>query len=114
MNTNRHSALGIACVALALGTGCGRPARAPSPTAASSLYCDNGYSVSVANNTQRDVDIVQFTASGQWEYVASVTATTTREVPLSNGSRVEWRSPPQPQRYDPNLSLEVTLHMHCT
>jgi len=113
MITNRHSALNIALVALALGTACGRPARAPSPTAASSLNCERGYAVSVANNTQRDVDIVQFTL-GHWEYVASVTARTTREVPLSNGARVEWRSPPQPQQYDPNLSVDVTLHMHCT
>ena len=113
MITNLHSRLGMACLALALGAGCGRPARAPAPAAAPSLTCDHGYAVAVANNTIRDVDIMQFTA-GRWEYVASVTARTSREVPLPSGNRVQWRWFPEVRQYDPNLSNDVTLHLHCT
>jgi hypothetical protein len=59
------------------------------------------------------VDIWQFT-SGQWEYVASVAARTTSELPLSGGGPLQWRWPPERVRYDPNLSIDFTLHMHCT
>jgi hypothetical protein len=113
MITNCDSHLAVACVALALGAGCGRPARAPSPAAAPSITCQGGYAVAVTNNTRSDVDIVQFTG-GRWDYVTSVTAHTTQEVPLQNGNPLQWRWPPQPAQYDPNLSIDVTLHMHCT
>jgi hypothetical protein len=114
MITSRYAALGLASIVLTLGTGCARPSHSPSPSpaAAAPLQCERGYAATVANNTPREVDIVQFT-SGQWAYLASVAARTTRELPLANNGRVEWRWPPQPQQYDPNLSVDVTVHMHC-
>ena len=114
MVKNSHSAVCLlAGVALALGTGCVRSPQPPSPAGASGLQCAGGYAVTVANNTAIDVDIWQFT-SGQWAYVASVSAHTTSELPLSGGGPVQWRWPPKPPRYDPNLSVDFTLHMHCS
>jgi hypothetical protein len=112
MTTHCHVRQGMVLVSSLFGVGCGRPAGAPSPTAAPGLTCDHGYAVAVLNNTHSDVDIVQFTA-GHWTYVTTVTARTTREVPLPSGDRVEWRWLPSVPQYDPDVSIEVTLHMHC-
>jgi len=100
-------------VALAAATACVRPSSAPAATAAPSLQCDRGYAVTVANNTTVEVDIWQ-SRDSEWVYVGSVPARTTSELALEGGGTVEWRWPPKPVQYDPNLSSEVTLRVHCT
>jgi hypothetical protein len=122
MITNYHSRLGIACVALALGVGCGRPARAPSPTPATSLNCDQGYAVTVNNQTDYDVDV--YASAGpitDWdpyappspgsELIGTVTAHTSSELSFARSSVVYWRwirePTPRPR------SQNVRLHVHC-
>jgi hypothetical protein len=112
MNMDRKTGL-LAGFALSVSAACGRPSQAPATAPESSLRCDQGYAVSVVNNTAREVDVWQSTPSG-WNNVGSVPARMTSELPLATGNPVQWRFPPEPTRYDPNLSIDVTLHVHCT
>ena len=112
MNNSRRTLALMVGVAAAVGTACVRPARPPAPTAASGLQCDHGYAVTVRNNTRLEVEIWQSTSTG-WVYVDDVLPYSTSELPLQGSGTVQWRWLPQPPRYDPNLSTDVTLHVHC-
>lgn len=112
MSPSRHADRLVILLPLLVGVACGKPSVAPSPKSETGLRCDQGYGVSVSNNTHRDVDIVQFTG-GRWQYVITVTARSSREVPVPTGDKVEWRWQPGVPEYDPVVSVEVTVHMHC-
>lgn len=112
-NTSGRSLLLLAALALVVANACVRASRAPAPAAPSGLQCERGYAVMVNNGTPEVVDVWQSTTSGRDVYIGSVSGRTTSDLPLTSGTAVIWRWPPEnPPRYHP--FTDVTLHVHCT
>jgi len=113
MISNGHPALSLVAVgALSLAAACARPPQPPVPSGAPGFQCPTGYAVMVTNNTARPVDIWE-SVRGEWVYLATVSARATNDLPLTGDGPVKWLWPPEPPRYDPNLSMDFTLHLHC-